>query len=81
MLLKFILWLGLAAVTLAHGDSSKGYPKALLGRRLAADIRSRNPLAETHVRDSSEPKTRVKRANCGPGVGSCAAGLCCSSEG
>lgn len=75
------VWLCLSATILAHKDPSNGYPKALFGVHFAAEMRSRNIFAETHARDSSEPKAHVKRANCGPGVGSCATGLCCSSDG
>lgn len=82
MVLKHALWFGLPALIAAHEGA--GFPKIVGG---PADLRSRNIFSGLdlhHKRDSDDDrvfKQHVKRANCGPGVGNCAANECCSSGG
>jgi len=87
MLSTVFLWLPLASVIIAHIEAGNGFPKVVGGSHFAAKLRSRNIFAEAQVledRDvigSTNPSSHIKRQNCGPGVGSCAAGYCCSSGG
>ncbi|KAL5866620.1 hypothetical protein ACKVWC_010513 [Pyricularia oryzae] len=85
-------WLAAAALVSAHGDSA-GLPR-LLGRQ--AQRLGLNPVHTRAVPEVQPRQARFpvaggavveKRAGiqsgdqCGPGFGSCAAGLCCSPEG
>ena len=84
---------GLAA---AHGDhDGQHIPKLLGGKRLLADLKARQGIAP-HPRSFARAPLGPARGpdplhsrqiddnidgRCGPGVGSCATGYCCSSEG
>ncbi|KAE9974899.1 hypothetical protein EG328_003566 [Venturia inaequalis] len=64
-----------------HGDIA-GAPR-IFGRRTTSELKSRRALA-VRSHDFQETHELVKRAQgdtCGPRIGSCAAGLCCSGAG
>lgn len=67
----------------AHGDIA-GAPR-IFGRRAVSELRSRRTLAasshHSHIKDAHELIKRQRTDTCGPGIGSCAAGLCCSNGG
>jgi hypothetical protein len=86
----------LASVILAHGDSGSphyGLPRMMGGNKIKAALQSRETFGNAPTRDfkadavegQSQSIERTQaigpRQNCGPGVGSCGAGLCCSSDG
>lgn len=85
MVLLHILWLKLPALIVAHEGA--GFPKIVGGRLFPAELRNRNIFTtsdlnnERNVNSDHASRLHIKRANCGPGVGSCAANECCSSGG
>jgi hypothetical protein len=85
--------IGLAA---AHGDhDGQHIPKLLGGRRFLADLKARRGLtprprtvAKTPLGPARQPGSLRNRqiddnvdGPCGPGIGSCAVGYCCSYGG
>ena len=87
----------LASVTAAHSDPRDefaGIPKLMGARKFLAEMKARNalppafeapaPLAQEEKREPA-PEVLEERQNvdgqCGPGFGSCAAGICCSPAG
>lgn len=80
--------LGLA---LAHDDNGQHMPKLVGGRKFLSGFTARRQaasgdfgVAKRHHLSTSQRgdlKERQDDARCGPGIGSCAAGLCCSAEG
>jgi hypothetical protein len=83
--------LGLA---FAHDDYGQHIPKLLGGRRFMSELEARRKAAahEQHVanRENAPANRReslVRRqeddleGRCGPGIGSCSPGDCCSAEG
>lgn len=85
MLVKLVLWVTFPILTSAHGRA--GLPKVLGGDRILADLLTKTMGAapdvyhEQSIDDGVASNLHVKRASCGQGVGSCAAGQCCSSSG
>jgi hypothetical protein len=82
-----LVWL-LSAVISSHSDRLG--PKLMGGSKLLAKLKSRNVFTqhqqidvETVAERSAAPKSRVqpRQAQCGPGIGNCTAGLCCSIDG
>lgn len=79
---------GLAA---AHGDLP--IPRIVGGRKFMSEMKSRHisglpkprapPVEHVHAetRTKAEKRQSNKDGSCGKGVGSCAVGYCCSSEG
>lgn len=77
----------------AHGDDGYFGPRLFGARKFWSEMRARRgtgftaPPAVEHVRHGpqAQPEPLGRRQNsdgqCGPGVGSCAAGSCCSPEG
>jgi hypothetical protein len=77
---------GLLAASAVQAHDSAGLPK-ILGRGARNIFEERRDVHHRAARDlqlDSPTATLNKRAStttCGPGVGTCAAGLCCSIEG
>jgi len=86
-------WLALVA---GHGDhGGQHIPKLVGGRRFLSDMRMRRAatvqgptFAGAQDRSVKQPQLLDNRqiddntdGKCGPGVGSCAPGYCCSAEG
>lgn len=63
----------------AHGNIA-GAPR-IFGRRTVSELRSRRALASSSSQDTHELVKRQRDDTCGPRIGSCAAGLCCSGAG
>lgn len=85
--------LGLA---FAHGDhNSQHLPKILGGRKFLSELGARrkqasheNLIPRKHVTPAKRQGSLEKRQDdentdgrCGPGIGACATGYCCSAEG
>ncbi|KAF2401135.1 glycoside hydrolase/deacetylase [Trichodelitschia bisporula] len=84
--------IALAALTglvAAHSESGTPGAPRLVGSRALADLHARGLLRPPVTHDfepvyGPEPGRRVERRQerrCGPGMGACAAGQCCSAEG
>jgi hypothetical protein len=74
----------LPSIVAAHSDIP-GAPR-LFGHHTVSELRSRNHLASKVHRSVPHDHhhkviKRQESETCGPGVGSCAAGLCCSAAG
>ncbi|QDS74246.1 hypothetical protein FKW77_002938 [Venturia effusa] len=67
----------------AHGNIASA-PR-IFGRRISSELRSRGTLALSHqhsqARDTHRLVNRQQDETCGPRVGSCSVGLCCSGAG
>jgi hypothetical protein len=76
------------------GNSRNGLPKIMGGSRFNANLKNRNIFEYTQARDFKAGPVRERspvvagtqtkhprQQGCGPGVGSCPAGYCCSSDG
>ncbi|KAK3322389.1 glycoside hydrolase/deacetylase [Apodospora peruviana] len=87
----FAASIGLAA---AHGDhEGQHIPKLVGGRKLLADLNmrrgllghdsvvSRDGVSPTKQQESLRRRQDDDDPQCGPGIGSCDAGYCCSAEG
>ncbi|RDW70073.1 hypothetical protein BP5796_08470 [Coleophoma crateriformis] len=82
----------LATLVSAHSDyAGEPVPQMIGGKRFLAELRSQNPQIDAQIRSSITQKRDVesqagakleKRDDlCGPGVGSCPTGQCCSPAG
>ncbi|KAN0103372.1 family 4 carbohydrate esterase [Hyaloscypha variabilis] len=87
----------LASIASAHSDPRDvhaGIPKMLGGRKFLAELRAKNALPAPLMMEKREPDVQVMRSvedleerqistngECGPGLGHCPAGQCCSIEG
>jgi hypothetical protein len=89
-----IFLLALLASVIRAVNPHGGLPKIMGGSRLNAALKNRRTFDFTQARDSEAEfvkerspviaGTRTKnprQGSCGPGVGSCPAGYCCSSDG
>lgn len=89
-----LVLVALSAIAAAHGnDATAGLPKIMGGSKFLRNLKSRNVFTETfglepealEARTPTPAETSFLEARagetCGAGVGSCAAGLCCSSAG
>ncbi|KAF8865745.1 glycoside hydrolase/deacetylase [Acephala macrosclerotiorum] len=96
MNLKLFVVGALASAALAHSShEGPSMPKLLGGRKFLSTLKARNALPEVfevleeRVEERQEPHADVLEARqiggtdgqCGPGVGTCAAGYCCSPAG
>jgi hypothetical protein len=74
----------LPACVSAHGDIP-GAPRILIGKRTGAELKAKPVSAarpEIRHKEASVPRRLEPRDDrCGPDVGACADGLCCSAEG
>ncbi|KAJ9131658.1 Glycoside hydrolase/deacetylase, partial [Pleurostoma richardsiae] len=78
-------------IVAAHGDHDAAIPKIMGGREFLSEIRAkRQDLNRAALRKPAKPVQLVRPSRrqiggddgeCGPGLGSCAAGYCCSAEG
>jgi hypothetical protein len=88
-----LLWAALPALVFAHaeGDVHIGMPKVIGGSKFMAKLKSRNVFSgsfgayggafDAHAH-AAGPRVEVRATEtCGPGVGNCDAGYCCSQSG
>lgn len=84
------LFLGaLPALVIAHDGGLAGLPRVVGGSRFLGNLKSRNVFSgavgyQPHAVEAREPSHVEERqtvTTCGPGVGSCQKGYCCSAAG
>ncbi|KAK4157911.1 hypothetical protein C8A00DRAFT_11313 [Chaetomidium leptoderma] len=81
-------------LAVAHGDHGEHVPKMLGARKFLSELEARRrampreqPLVTRQHRPTNERRNLKGRQDddddgrCGPGIGSCASGVCCSFEG
>jgi len=94
MKLSSALVAALVGLATAHdSDGSHHLPKILGGRKFLSEMRmrrsaavpepivNRKPLESPHRGSGPRRRQDDEEPECGPGVGSCAAGVCCSADG